>query len=341
MTGKITDGKVVIEEQSEATKTYNKGYFGSMKKNELYLHLIESSFLVEMGRIEVEKNGKLLSLQNIMNYAISLHQNFEIDYLVFRDLRQRGYIVKICDEGFELFPRGETPPSADPSHLVKAISERTPFILSDLLGWMNHTKNRALLIGIGDEEGDLTYYHAKFFRMKGKIKEADAYEGNITLLHDRCMVWDKTLAESIQKNYIGRIFEKGSAQISLMEAAYLADKGATVIKNNRKKSFHTFLKHATHIQPDIQKRLSVYKHLWQRGLIPKTGYKFGSHFRVYRTNPDEGHAPYLVHVLPIDYVSTWTEISRAVRLAHSVRKQMVFACVGDTIKFIRLKRVTP
>ncbi len=341
MVGKVVDSEVVIEDQSEATRNYSKGNFGTMKRGTLHLHFIEASFLVEMGRIEVKKDGKQLSLQTVMNYALPLHKNFEIDYLVFRDLRQRGYVVKICDEGFELYPRGGAPPSSSPVHLVKAISERTPFHLSYLLEWMKETKNKALLIGIGDEEGDLTYYSVKFFRMRGKMKEEDSYKGNITLLHDRCMVWDEVLAEKIQKNHIGRIFEKGSTQISLTEAAYLAEKGAIVMKDGRKKLLKTFLKHAKKIQPDIEIRLRVYTHLWQRGLIPKTGYKFGSHFRVYREDPDKGHAPYLVHVLPIDYASTWTEISRAIRLAHSVRKQMVFACVGDNIDFIRLKRVTP
>ena len=340
MAGKLLDDEVVIENQSEATKNYNKGYFGIMKGNKLHLHLIEASFLLEMRRIEVEKEGKSLSLQDLMNYATSTHKNFEIDYLVFRDLRQRGYVAKICDKGFDLYPRGEAPHSSPPAYLVKAISERTPFYLSKLLKWIEETKN-PLLIGIGDEEGDLTYYSAKFFRLRGKMKEEESYEGKITLLHDRCMVWDSSLAEKIQKNFIGRAFGEGSIQISLTEAAYLAEKGATILKNGRKISIKAFFRHAKKIQPDIEMRFNVYKHLWQRGLIPKTGYKFGSHFRVYRENPDKGHAPYLVHVLPIDYVSTWTEISRAIRLAHSVRKQMVFACVGDKIDFIRLKRVTP
>lgn len=341
MAGKVLDDEVVIEDRSEATRNYNKGYFGTMKGGKLHLHLIEASFLVEMKRIEVEKEGKRLSLQDLMNYAISLHKNFEIDYLVFRDLRQRGYVVKICDEGFDLYPRGGSPSSTSPAYLVKAISERSPFLLSHLSKWIEETKNKALLIGIGDEEGDLTYYSAKFFRMRGKMKEEEAYEGEITLLHDRCMVWDELLAKKIQKNFIGRVFGEASIQISLTEAAYLAEKGATIIKNGRKISIKTFFKHAKKIQPDIEMRFDVYRHLWQKGLIPKTGYKFGSHFRVYRENPDKGHAPYLVHVLPSNYISTWTEISRAVRLAHSVRKQMVFASVGENIDFIRLKRVTP
>jgi len=53
MAGKLLDDEVVIENQSEATKNYNKGYFGIMKGNKLHLHLIEASFLLEMRRIEV------------------------------------------------------------------------------------------------------------------------------------------------------------------------------------------------------------------------------------------------------------------------------------------------
>ncbi|MEM2388594.1 MAG: hypothetical protein QXW78_05750 [Candidatus Thermoplasmatota archaeon] len=42
-----------------------------------------------------------------------------------------------------------------------------------------------------------------------------------------------------------------------------------------------------------------------------------------------------------NYTSTWAEVSRAVRLAQSVKKEMIFAVVGKEIKYIRIKRITP
>ncbi|RLG36170.1 MAG: tRNA-intron lyase, partial [Candidatus Alkanophagales archaeon] len=62
----------------------------------------------------------------------------------------------------------------------------------------------------------------------------------------------------------------------------------------------------------------------ERRLIVKTGFKFGSHFRVYE-RMEQPHSKYLVHVVPREHIFVKPELSRAVRLAQSVRKQMVFA----------------
>jgi tRNA-intron endonuclease len=95
------------------------------------------------------------------------------------------------------------------------------------------------------------------------------------------------------------------------------------------------------LQPDIKLRLIVFKDLKKRGLIVKTGFKFGAHFRAYEKKPDETHAEYLVHVVEKNFKSIWAEISRAVRLAHTVNKEIVFARVDknkiDYIKFGRLR----
>ena len=79
----------------------------------------------------------------------------------------------------------------------------------------------------------------------------------------------------------------------------------------------------------------------KNGLIVKTGFKFGSHFRAYTKKPGETHAEYLIHAVNADFKSLWSEISRAVRLAHSVNKEIIFAKVNknyiDYIKFGRLR----
>ncbi|MCD6299282.1 MAG: tRNA-intron lyase [Thermoplasmata archaeon] len=343
MAGKIRDGKVVIENRSEAIRTYNKGYFGKMRGETLHLHIIEASFLVEVGRLEVEKDGEIVSLNELMEYGMNVHPNFEISYLVFRDLRQRGYVVKIPEneESLDVYPRGGAPHSHTPAYTVKAISERSPFSISVISGWIGGMDDKKLILGIADEEGDLTYYAAKFFRMRGKVEEPEFYEGRITVMGDRSMVWDVELAKKLQDNFVGRTFGDDTVQLSLMETAYLSEKGAEVFRGSKKLSPKSTIRYARKIQPDIERRLCAYRDLRKAGLIPKTGFKFGSHFRVYREQIGEGHAQYLVHVIPENYMSTWTEISRAVRLANSVRKQMIFAVVGSGIEYIRLKRLTP
>lgn len=341
MAGKISDNEVVVENPSEAIRNYNKGYFGRMVGETLHLHILEASFLMEAGRLKIEKNGKKVNLNELMDYGMAVYPNLEISYLVFRDLRQRGYVARISEDGLDLYPRGGAPHSHSPIYLVKAISERSPFSISQISEWIRGLNKKRLMLGITDEDGDLTYYSVKFFRMRGKMVKEEEYHGKITLLGDRSLVWDDALSEKLQKNFIGRTFEEGVVQLSLIETAYVAEKGAEIFRGKKKQSFGNFIKYAKKIQPDIERRLYVYKDLRSSGLVPKTGFKFGSHFRVYREQLGEGHAPYLVHVIPENYKSTWTEVSRAIRLANSVRKQMIFARVGDGIEYIRPKRLTP
>jgi tRNA-intron endonuclease len=51
-----------------------------------------------------------------------------------------------------------------------------------------------------------------------------------------------------------------------------------------------------------------------------------------------------VHSVKNDYKTSWEEISRAVRLAQGVRKQILFARVpekGAKIEYINIERIKP
>ena len=80
----------------------------------------------------------------------------------------------------------------------------------------------------------------------------------------------------------------------------------------------------------------------KKGIIPKTGFKFGTHFRAYTSHPDKIHAEYLVHVVNKDFKSLWAEFSRAVRLAHSVNKEIVFSrIIKNKVEYVSFGRLRP
>jgi tRNA-intron endonuclease len=147
----------------------------------------------------------------------------------------------------------------------------------------------------------------------------------------------------LTNEFFGKPFGEG-LQLSFVEAVYLAQQGniefhtptGAILSVNKVLSFMKKL------QPDIERRLSVFTDLKQRGMLVKTGFKFGAHFRAYTQQPDRTHAEYLIHVVEKDFTSIWAEISRAVRLAHSVNKEFVFARVdGAHIDYIKLGRLRP
>jgi tRNA-intron endonuclease, archaea type len=97
------------------------------------------------------------------------------------------------------------------------------------------------------------------------------------------------------------------------------------------------------VESDFQEKLAVYRDLRDSGMVAKTGYKFGTHYRVY--NKIDGldtmmHSQFLVHAVNIEHVFNLPQLSRAIRLSHSVRKQMVFAWQrGEEIMYLEIGRI--
>ena len=89
---------------------------------------------------------------------------------------------------------------------------------------------------------------------------------------------------------------------------------------------------------DYLKLYDVYKDWREKGYIIKTGFKFGTHFRVYfpgarpmgRENQEWVHSKHVIHVFPKETTLLISEWARAIRVAHSVRKTFILAVPGKT-----------
>lgn len=351
MPGELVKDSVVIADQTEASQIYNKGCYGyPLSGGGLELDLLEAIYLVESSRVEVSREGETLSLAELVASASAVHRDFEIKYIVYRDLRQRGYIVKAAGEDFDfrVFPRGGTPANAPTKHWVSAISERSVFAMAAFMQALDRSERtrKELLLAIVDEEGDITYYRAN--RAQPTALGGAAWAGGPVeafLLEDRVLVFDEAGAERLYKSgFYGKKLGK-VLLLSLIEAAHLMDEGkieVRTISSGRRINTARFKKRAVKFQPDFDLRLQAYRDLRSKGLVVKTGFKYGTHFRVYEDDPEKAHARWLVHAVPEGYETNWPEVSRAVRLAHGVKKEILFAWVkeGGT-EFLRLSRVRP
>lgn len=351
MPGELVEESVIVRDQTEASQIYNKGYYGyPLSGGGLEMDLMEAIYLMECSRLEVLKDGQPISLDRLVASASTAHRDFEIKYIVYRDLRSRGYLVKPAGEEFDfrVFPRGGTPSSAQTKNWVAAISERSLFRISPFMEGMKRSERtrKDLLIAIVDEEGDITYYRAERSQPKGVAD--NAWEGAAVkgaLLEDRVMVFDEAGGQRIHDHgFYGKRLGK-VLQLSLIEAAHLMELGrleVSTIVAGRNVPVERFRKRALKFQHDFDLRLKAYNDLRSRGLVVKTGFKYGTHFRVYEDDPERSHAQWLVHAVPADYGAIWPEMSRAVRLAHGVKKEILFAWVReDQVEYMRLSRVRP
>jgi tRNA-intron endonuclease len=351
LAGELKEDFVVIEDEKEASQVYNKGYFGNPQSGgALKLNLIEALFLQETGRVEIKRNKRRMKFVQLFRYANNLFSDFEIKYIVYRDLRMRGYIVKadVQPAHFRVFPRGGRPKTTPSKYWVFAASERGVFAIEDMAAQIRRVlrARKKLLLGIVDEEGDLTYYQARLVRPKGKVKpKVYNISANALFFGDRVAVLDDEESKILHESeFFGKFMGEG-LQLSLIETAYLLEMDALIVRDarsGRKINISQFAKKAKKIQPDFDLRLKIYKDLKSKGLIVKTGFKYGTHFRVYKGDPDNEHALYLVHSVSQDYLSTWPEISRAVRLAHGVKKELLLGRMKkENAEYIRLKRMRP
>ena len=159
------------------------------------------------------------------------------------------------------------------------------------------------------------------------------------LIEDKVIVWNKDGARQIfDLGWYGDLSED-RIELSIIEAALLLERGKIEISKNKKKMlFPEFYKHCLTIDSRFHIRYIVYKDLRERGLPVRTGFKFGCDFRVYDRGvtpikkgpkaPHE-HTKWVVFCVGEDYACSFQELSRAVRLAHNIRANMLWAVVDN------------
>jgi len=347
ITGELEKNKIIVTKSKDIGRLYNKSHIGEiLSANILELNLIESVFLLDERKIKIFHKKKEVDFEGLVKIASKDFKDFEIKYLVFKDLRKRGQIVKLCkkEESFDFY-KFQTEEGNEGKFFVCVFSERDLFDIEKTRSLLeNISENCQLWFAIVDDEGDITYYSVSFADLKGKNKSKNFKEIKGVFLEERVLVFDEKKSEDLfKKEFFGKPFGP-ALQLSFVEVLYLLEKNYISLKdiNGKKLSKDKFLKIAKKAQPDIISKLKVFKDLKEKGLIVKTGFKFGTHFRVYTSHPDKIHAEYLVHILKKDSATVWAEFSRAVRLAHSVNKEIVFARVfNNNIEYINFGRLRP
>lgn len=160
-------------------------------------------------------------------------------------------------------------------------------------------------------------------------------------------------AEFFDKGGFGEPVTDG-LEISAEETLYLFSKGkiAIVSRDGSKiRDFDTLLSEFRRVLPEIYIRYQLFRDLRDRGYVVRSGLKYGTHFRVYDRGikPSRGeretweHAKFLAHAIPESAVYSISELSRFVRLSHSVRKVLWLGVVdgeGD-VTYFQMTRATP
>jgi len=345
----LKESYIQVHRPKDVGKLYGKSRFGiTQTGNTLKLSFIEALFLMEEQKLRVFQDKREVFFDQLIHYAASYDDSFETHYLIFQDLRKRGLQLDIekKNQQFTFFFNQTDQKKKNQHHTaIIAFSERetTTFLhLKDLLDSAKGT----YWIAVADEEGDITYYILEALVPTGNISNQSYRKTTGLLLANRVILFNQEISRTMHQNeFFGKPFAQG-LQLSLVEAAHLTKKRilhVTTAQGNNLQG-KTLLKKMNEQQPNLSFISHVFEDLKNRELIVKTGFKFGTHFRAYTQTPNKTHAEYLIHAVQGKDPIVWSELSRAVRLAHAVNKKMIFALVqnkGKTITYLSISRLRP
>ncbi len=167
----FTEERVLFEVDDNTKELVDNSAFGTKISGKKYqLSLLEALYLIEKKKLEIiDGKKKIISFDKFVNKARKLEPNFWIRYSVFRDLRSRGYIVKTAlkfGADFRVYDRGVKPGDDHARWIVYAVHEGQTLTWHEFAAKnrVAHSTKKRLLIGILDDEDDVTYYEIRWIR---------------------------------------------------------------------------------------------------------------------------------------------------------------------------------
>jgi tRNA-intron endonuclease len=169
----------VVEEPVDAVFENGKGYVGSedadrisqqgfygnrIEDNRLELEPVELLHLIERKRLVVRTpDGEDIGPDYIVSELLDEDPELWTRYLVFRDLRSRGYAVRQGfggGIGFRVYARGDKPGASSANQLVYVLKEGDAISLSDL-DMVTQTASgsrKNLVFALVDQNGEVNFY---------------------------------------------------------------------------------------------------------------------------------------------------------------------------------------
>jgi len=378
------DGKEV-RLGKDARVLYEQSGYGRPEKDGSVLRLapVEALYLIHRNRIEIPG----FNFERLLS-AFTTEPNFLRSYLVYRDLRERGYAVQTGPHDFRVFRRGERPGTGQSKYMVRVLSERDMIDFGVLVREFSasaHMRKQHVL-AVVDDENELTYYEIKVPSLPeigppvtpGPLKGTLFGRSAVLDVPDdkKCVPVTEELQAGKQPVNTPALLRQGTTEMTLrekpslspestipgssgslvgsfgmrfdhtrlvlssLETLYLMQAGCLALLSEGKPvTRDEYLEIATISDLEMGEKVLVYSDLRAHGYTPKTGYKFGHHFRVYTGT--KVHSEMLVHAVATGGAMPMSTISRSVRLSHSVKKKMLFGCVHTAgihyTEFARIK----
>ncbi len=170
MKGEIVENRIIVWDIQESRDLFRNGYFGKPigipKPNPdeinvpLILDLMEGCYLLEISKIKIYRDKKKVSLDELVKICREEYHNFDKKYLVYKDFREKKYVVNPgikfgCD--FAVYNRG---PGIDHApYLVQVYNKSDPISSTDvvLAGRLASSVKKQFILAIPSGKSSVDY----------------------------------------------------------------------------------------------------------------------------------------------------------------------------------------
>ncbi len=162
-------GKTITTNEADAFSLQKKSSFGKKIEEKIQYTLTEAFYLVEKRKLELYSRNKKISKQELIKKLQRIDKKFPTKYPVFKDLRDKGYILKTAlkfGADFRVYEKGSRPGKKHAKWILFCEHE------SKKMSWQEfssknrvaHSTKKKLLIAIVDEESDVSYYEVSWIK---------------------------------------------------------------------------------------------------------------------------------------------------------------------------------
>jgi len=153
---------VVVADQSNIDALTSRGY-GTLEDKVFTLSFFEALFLADKGMLEVKGDkGKKVDFKGLLSCYEAVNENAWVSYIVYRDLRSRGYVAREGFGGgidFRVYERGAYGKDTAP-YLVLSIQEGKPLGIDQMADALRQcqSQKKEMVLAVMNRRGEIVYY---------------------------------------------------------------------------------------------------------------------------------------------------------------------------------------
>ena len=159
----------IYSSSEEAFSAHEKSRYGEREAGKVVYAPVEAVFLVSEGKMKVFSGKKEISEEQLIKKIRKSDKKIETKFVVYRDLRRKGYIPKTAlkyGAEFRVYDKGVKPGESHARWVLFTSKAAEALSWHDFAAKSRiaHSTKKYLLIGLVDDEGSVTYYEVSWIK---------------------------------------------------------------------------------------------------------------------------------------------------------------------------------